>query len=234
MKPFYILLIAILSHLCATAQSSLKLELKSGYAASHMKDLKALLVNYERQSDFPLKTTNNFEPFFSFGGTATIAFRKWEMGADLTLLSTGGRVHYKDYSGEVGFDILCKSVSFGMIARYTVLEHNKVTGFLSMMLHANSSNVKFNEFFKLGDDNESNTFQAQSVGILATPMLGANYAVTKSFYAGMRLGFSVDTGGGLHAKGNRDAILVNDNGDQLLTNWSGLKAEVAVGFKLPI
>lgn len=228
----FILPILIACAVESLGQPHVHVELKTGYASSHMEDLKNALRIYKMNAPVPVVITDDFQPFFTFGGTAMIAFHRWELGLDFNYLSAGGRAHYKDYSGETGFDILATARSVGFVGRYTVIQKSKVSGFVSTLISGHSSDFEFNEFLYIGDDKQDNGFDARSFSFLITPMIGANYKINTLLYAGARLGFSLDTVGGLHLKGNPDAHIVNDDGDQLLTNWSGFKTELAIGVKL--
>src|SRR5690349_8276533 len=92
---FSLLWIAIIIS-SANAQLPVALEIKTGYSFYQMKDLRATVDDFEKNSNTLITITDNFPPFLSFGATASLTVKKCEFGLDYTFCSTGSRAQYSD------------------------------------------------------------------------------------------------------------------------------------------
>ncbi len=93
----------LLSQLSVNAQVSpgrLSFSVSTGYACFNMHHLKELNDEIESQLPFSVKSVDNFDPGFYFGGSIqTIFFSKVLVGIIYQYYTTGSRIGQKDYSG---------------------------------------------------------------------------------------------------------------------------------------
>ncbi len=213
-------------------QVSISLEAKTGYSSYAMDELSHTLNYYQENSNLPLKITNDYPAYLTFGGSALGGFKKFEIGVDYSYLSTGGRAHYKDYSGEVGYDQLAVAHSIGLLARYSLFQEGRFSLKGSLLIARLASQVNFSEFIRIGSSQNEDKLEVVSTSVGISPMIESIYNFTDWLYVGLRVGGFVDTNGELHLSNNTDAKLIDDTNKQVHSQWSGFRSEFFIGVKL--
>lgn len=209
------------------------IELKLGYSAYAMEDLSKLLTYQNSQSNIPLKTTADFPPFATFGTRIFGKFRQLDTGIDYTYLSTGGRVHYRDYSGQIGFDQMAVAHAVGVFVGGSFVKHYHFTLRGSFLLSLYSSTVNFTQYVSVGDYSEAKKLSTISRSVVVVPSIEPVFTLTPWLYTGVRIGIGLDTQGSLRLKENHEAKLIDDQKEPITTNWSGFRSEVFLGIHLP-
>jgi hypothetical protein len=214
------------------AQLSISLEVKTGYSSYAMNELSHTLHYYQENSNLPLKVTNDYPVYLTFGGSITGKFERFEIGVDYCYYSTGARSHYKDYSGEAGFDQIAIAHAIGLFGKYILFEKNAFRLKASLLISLYTSSVNFNEYLRTLDLQIENKLEVVSKSVGITPMIEPVYHFTNTLYAGIRVGFCFDTEAVLHLKDNIDAQLIDNSNKPVHTQWSGLRSEFFVGVRL--
>lgn len=227
-----LLLLLLLSCRFGYAQPEVNVELKTGYGAYAMGALRPITTEYRTNTNYAVKITDNFPAFVNFGASGSIVLESWEFGVDYTYLSTGARAHYEDYSGELGFDQLAKAHAISSFARYSLLRKPKFQLKASLALSYYISQLDMNQYFRIGEEKQEDRFEVVSGSVAMTPMAGSVFKITKSIYTGFRVGYCVDLKGGLHVRKDKELKLLDDAGDQIHTDWSGIRSEVFVGVRV--
>ena len=231
MRNFLLSLLLLCSFLHGYAQPKVNLEIKSGYGAYAMDALRPLTREYTTNTNYA-KITDNFPAFINFGGSGSIVLDPWEFGVEYTYFSTGARAHYEDYSGELGFDQLVKAHAIGAFARYSFLRKPKFQLTASLALSNYISQLDMNQYMRIGDEKQEEGLEVVSGSVAITPMAGPVFKITNSIYTGFRVGYCVDLKGGLHVRKDKELKLLDDVGDQIHTDWSGVRSEVFVGVRV--
>ncbi len=209
------------------------IEFKSGYSTYAMNDLQKLSAYQKSHSNIPLKITADFPPFVTFGTRIFVKFKQVETGIDYTYLSTGGRVHYRDYSGQIGFDQIAVAHAVGIFAGGQFVEHHRFTLKGSLLISLYSSTVNFNQYVNVGNYSESVLLGTISKSVVITPSIEPVFSLTPWMYTGIRIGAGLDTRGGLRLKENHEAKLIDDRKEAITTDWSGFRSELFLGIHLP-
>lgn len=214
------------------SQPEVNVELKTGYGTYAMGALRPITIEYKNNVDYGVKITDNFPGFMNFGAAVSMALHAWEFGVDYTYLSTGARAHYKDYSGELGFDQIAKAHAISSVARYAFVSKPKFELKASLGLSYYISQLDMNQYFRIGEDKEAERFEVVSGSVAITPTAGPVFKLNKFIYTGLRIGYCVDLKGGLHVRKDKELKLLDDADEQIKTDWSGLRSEVFLGIKL--
>jgi hypothetical protein len=185
MKTLRLFLLLLLVAPTAQAQLSGGFEVKTGYAGYAMNELGRTVTNYAQMTGYDLlKVTDNYPAYVTFGGAAFMGYGKWEWGIDYTYYTTGARAHYKDYSGEMGFDQVATAHSIGIFGRCELMQRGRFQLKGSLLLSNNFSTVKMNEYMTEGSIQEENKLEVVSYSVAFTPMISPVFKLNKLFYGG--------------------------------------------------
>lgn len=193
------------------------------YSLNDMRDmnstiLKNLPVKGKITDDFPM------QPFYNIGilyqATDLLSF-----GISGSFNTTGSRISYKDYSGELQVDNILTSWSPGVAARLKLI-NKAVNLYGETRISYAFSKLEMKE--KIITYNDKKSFK--SGAIQAEPKLRLAYN-TGSIEFGANAGYLIDTGSKNRLVGNRDAFLqFNDTKKPVKTNWSGIRLSASVCY----
>src|SRR6188768_3658563 len=80
---------------------TLKLEGVASFGSYAQRDFKDLMRQDQKTSPYPLKIVNDYPAYFNYTARFRIGFNKFSFGHNFKLMSSGAKLHYRDYSGEV-------------------------------------------------------------------------------------------------------------------------------------
>ncbi len=202
-----------------------------GYGSYDMTDLK---VNLKTQLDasgvIPLRITERFPNQLYVGALHHLTFEEFETGIRYSYHSTGGRAHYKDYSGEAGFDITMSAHNLGTFARTDFVNKQKfiLKGILAGSLCFTYGNIK--NYIIVGKESDLLSVDLYSFSFLLEPFIETKFKILPFLHVGTRLGAALNFGGGLRLAENTKAKLVDNNGKPIRANWSGFRNEITVAL----
>lgn len=208
-------------------------EMKVGYSTYSMRDL-SKFQRLQTTSPVPVKVTNDFPGNLTGGVSLYYSIHKnVETGVDYTYNNTIGRVHYRDYSGEIGIDQKAIAHAFGAFTRLTFFEKGdfKLKG--TAMLSLWRSQINFDQYLRMGTNNEQTQFAVVSNNVGITGAIEPVYRLNDQTYIGARIGGMLEIPGPLHLKGEPRATLQYDNGTVISAHWSGFRSEIYIGFTMP-
>src|SRR5512145_739221 len=84
-----------------------------GYGQCMMQDLKDFQVLRLQELSLPAKITEEFPWTFHFSGEFNVQFKKCSAGFSYFFLTSGSRISYSDYSGEMDMDVTAIAHGFG-------------------------------------------------------------------------------------------------------------------------
>jgi len=180
------------------------------------------------------KTVSYFPSFPSFGSNIDFKItNKSVVGLHLDYMSTGGRVHYKDYSGEAVMDQLLHAYKAGPQFRTKInrSENWKLLAFFE--ISAVYTGLSIIEEISVGSYTESIEWEFKSWNMAAFPGLMLNRNIKNiSCYTG--IGFEVER------HGNLEQITEHRNYTFLYTlyhkkfnaQWDGVRAFLGIGILL--
>ncbi len=223
-----LLLIFFIQHAAHTQTISIRIN--SGINFFNMKDLKEyqgmMNVNW-----FGTKAVKSFPPYFNYQLQTTLHFSQHIEGGIYTdYTSTGGRLDYKDYSGEIRYDQVVSRFSIGALFEYKIFKVDIFSIDLSSKLSYQTSKLKLESLLQLQGDEQSRTSEYTSDGIGIEPGAAAGYSY--SFFlirleASYQLSFS-----GAYTSGGHKLNNVSETLGDISPEWNCFKLAITVGVTI--
>lgn len=228
---YSIVIISFLASIPVSGQ--FRTSLSVGYGTYRMSNLKAF--QKELLADFPedSRITEDFPGYLYYDLTiAQPLSDQLRMGISATYGSTGGRLSYKDYSGEVTGNQLVRYLGVGVPFKLSVYDNPDKELSLNLVLTPQvSMNWLTLEFYsRLNNQSDESRYKFRSLNFAIEPGISA----TKSFglweidFFG---GYNVNVvKGNLFFTKNEEAYLQDANGDPVKIDLSGLRFSLGVAY----
>lgn len=214
--------------------SQVQLSLSSGYSTYSMSQLKEFQTEMKSQFPVEAKITSSFPGYIYHEFSGAYQFGDHFLsGISLTYGSTGGKIHYRDYSGEMGNEQVAKYFEIGLPLSWKIpLQENK----LNMHLQLRPSWILGN--LSMSYESEINSkkavdeveFKSTNVGFQPSVMverkigplfLFLSCAYNQNVYKSK-----------LFFKENDDYYLLNSKFEKVRADWSGLRVGLGVSYTL--
>lgn len=231
MNRLLLLLLAIFTTLNLSAQSA-GIELNLGYGFYEMDSFKKLLDYYKSESGLTYKQLSNYEPDINLGGTFVVGVGKFETGLDYRYFKTEGELQSDDNGRISGVKFDAVSHALGLFGRHPVIYSEKFQLKLGALASVYSSKAGLTEYSVAANVRQENMREIISKSIVVTGTLEPVYYITGGVYFGLRAGYAYDFTGALHEKKDVDKKLVLDPGDEVRTNWTGIRTDFFIGLRL--
>ncbi len=138
------------------------------------------------------------------------------IGPAMSYFSTGGRLHYADYSGEVSFDQIAECFMVGLHVKGLVSNQaKKVRMYVAATVSAVFTNLEYQSYFALGAQTESSASKASIVNYSFRPALCFQRSIIQNLYAEAHIGYDLQ-----FVKGDPKV------------EWDGLRCGIAIGYNL--
>lgn len=230
MKLMRLLLLLMIA---TPAWAQLKVGLATGYGSYAMGDMKAL--QKELLKDFPAgaRITEEFPAFLYYELNATYLLNEtFTVGGLVNYGSTGGRINYTDYSGEVSGNQLIQFVSAGAWLGLQLTGYEKnFRVHLDVRPQFSYSFLNLEFYSRLGNYDDEESIKFNSLNLAIEPGIRAEYYRT-------RIGVNIFAGYNINAiKGdliwseNENAYLQNEDGDKIYLDLSGFRVQVGVFYR---
>jgi hypothetical protein len=205
------------------------------YGTYSMSQLHSFQGELQKKTSVQAKNVHAFPAYWGYQGKFYLIAKRFEFGFTAGVNSTGARTSWRDYSGEVRYDQLAKVVHLGVGCQFRL---NKEAGrswetFLSIKTETSSTDYNFNYFLELdGTTISDEKYDFTSKSIVSTP----SFIVRKNFFGQIfisgSVGFLLDLGGDLKYNKDKKLYFLNNAGEPLSTNWTGLRLGITAGVKL--
>ena len=195
-----------------------------------MKTQKELQEGFLQHIDLPLKPVHTFPPYLTFGGEAVFkSFDLSAIGLWIDYTSTGGTLHYKDYSGYARIDQLLKCVQPGFFYQWQVNSSYQWPFFVTSHFSAVFSKETIHTELVVGATSTIEQIDLKSVNFGFRPgiMLQRKF---DNFVAQANLGYDFQTDGQL--KTDNDAVVTTPDSKDLTAQWGGLRFGIGIGVLL--
>jgi hypothetical protein len=153
------------------------------------------------------------------------------LGGVLQHFSTGGRIHFQDYSGEIRVDQLSAATSIGVVLNYQSKQSEIFDIGFGLSLNYVFSGFSSSFLMKIGDETESETLDFSSSSIAIEPSIIPSLKIWE-FRLGLSLSYFINFPGTLESDDIPDAFLINRSGDEVTINWSGFRSGILVSLTL--
>jgi hypothetical protein len=207
----------------------------AGVGTYAMNDLKALNKNFNSQSFIPMHTTNNFDPYYTFGlRYITPLSKNISGGMDVNGCSTGSRLSYSDYSGLMHIDQTIQSINISAVAAFMLVNNVKNTFAFDPQLGVSFSKLKIQSAIAIGSNSQSEEYQLQSVNLFGEPGFSYIGWITKSntLGIGLRVGYNVTILKGKLYFRNDDNAFLQGGSKPAGADWSGLRTHLSLHYRL--
>lgn len=230
----YLFAIIVFGPLFVQAQTTLSIS--TGHGSYLMSDMKVFQKQIDH--DFPVnaRITESFPAFVFFQASVVMQPKDpfFFKAVSIAFGSTGGRVHYSDYSGAIGFDQLLNFISASGFVGGTLAFEEKylfVQAGLKPGIVMSGLNMKF--YQQMGDEESRESYKFTSLNLTAEPTI----LLTKEFgrvgvhaFAGYNI---TVVSGKLFSKENEGAFLIGSDNKPLKADWTGYRFGVGLDYTLP-
>lgn len=184
------------------------------YGMYNMKELQKQII--KTYSPLPIKSVLQFPGYLNH--SVSIDYYLSDnilFGINATYLTTGGRNHLKDYSGEYKTDLLINAFQLGIQSEYTKPINKKTAIFYNLKVGVIHSNLDITEnltVYYVDSLTSSSNYIEWSP--FFEPTIGISYNITKKIQAKLSIGVNIDTS---------TAILID---------WSGFRSKIGMSYSL--
>jgi len=193
-----------------------------------MQELKDFNSNIIQSLPVDAKIVDNFPQTGFIEGNLLYNFKAIYLGGSFIYHSTGSRISYNDYSGELKYDQIVSSYSFGPIVKFKLFKEKRVNINPYISTNIIYTDFRFEETQVIFNEEISYDTKMQSAGIIFNIGLEALYKY-KWTALGVFIGYSQDTFGELYLDGQK---VYNESGNQIRTNWSGIRYGLNMNFEI--
>jgi hypothetical protein len=151
------------------------------------------------------------------------------LGGFYDYATTGGRVHYSDYSGEVKADQIANAYSVGGIISLNASDDELLKLDVSLSARLIFSDLDNEFLLRIGEDEQKETLSFSSFSFGIEPTITPSI-VLSNFNLGLPVSYLVSIPTTLEYSRNSNAYLVNNSGDKVSIDWSGLKLGLLVKY----
>ena len=205
-----------------------------GAGKCNMQELKDLQQSTLYSLGIPeARIADDFPVTLHYTGDVRWRFNRLSAGLSYYFLTSGSRICYSDYSGELNFDIIASAHSFGPSLSYALLNIDRFTVNSSINSLFSFSRVSFVDYLKIYDESETSELKTSSTSFGILPAVEACYNLSR-LHMGIRMGYLLDTKGFLHEEFNRKYYLVDKNGEKVRTSWTGYNLDFIVGYTFSV
>lgn len=224
----------VLSFICfLNFESRAQIFVKANYNffdMSSLKNLQSDILSDIKNQGIEARITESYPAFFGFqAGLLFPLEEKYFIGGFFDHTSTGGRVHYSDYSGVLKADQIAKANSIGGIFSFKAT--NKELFNLDIQLSARFIFISFdNEFLiRIGEEQEKQKYSFSSFSFGIEPGVVPSL-VLSSFNIGLSVSYLLSLSTTLEYDDYDEAYLTSSSGEKVGINWSGLKLGLLVYY----
>jgi hypothetical protein len=199
-----------------------------------MSDMKAFQEELHQDLAFDTRVTSSFPGYWFYELSLTsILPNNMVLGGNLSYGSTGGRIHYRDYSGEIGSDQRIHFFSLVPSLGTSFTGHDESWRFLvDLRPGMIYSKFQFDVYQRIGQTQDAKDLSFTSINFSVQPTV----TVQKEFG---RFGVHATVGyhatvvrGKLYLKDGGKAYLLDRKGDEVYADWSGIRLGVGAHINI--
>jgi len=215
-RKLYLLLMICFTTLCGSSQT-LRISYESGYGTYNLHNLKALQIYMSEQiNGLPVKALVRFPGYINHSASIGYYLTKNNiLGINVSYLTSGGRNHLSDYSGEYKLDMILNGYQFGLEDEHIFKLNNKFDINANIKIGCIKSNLNITEYIKINDlDSNTTSDQYKQTSYFVEPSLNISYHFNKAI--GVRAGLGY----------NLNSSTFNNN----LIDWSGFRTRLGIAY----
>jgi hypothetical protein len=185
-------------------------------------------------SNIPAKIVESFPPFYGFKGGFLISMQKgdtntFSVGGVGEYTSTGGRVHYKDYSGEVRADEMASVVSIGGVINIKKKINETFSVSYQMSIRYFYSSLRYSLLAQVGGSGTSEMLEFFSSSAGIEPAILPTWEILGTQF-GLAVSYLVYFPTALKSENYSGRYLINRSRNKVRIDWSGFRIGVLLGY----
>lgn len=229
----YSIIFLLMLNIIVLGQKNIKLFTSLNYCNYSLSDLKkqqSEVLNGLITENIPAKITDSYPAYFGFKGGFLISLIEKEkstfsIGPSIQHFSSGGRIHYEDYSGKVVMDQLVNSIGIGAVVQYELHSSSNFDLGLNFTLNYFFSGFENNLQFQVGSSTQSENLEFSSTSFGLEPEIIPSFKIG-IIQIGASISYLIYSSSNLEFDDISEAYLVFENGNKVNLEWSGFR----IGF----
>ncbi len=185
----------------------------------HLENISVAVVD-----EFPDFYTHDFSVSMSINPTINL-------GISIGFLSSGGKLHYSDYSGEISIKNYLDCFIIGPFIELNIINKESFRILCKLDARLSSTDLKIIQDFTLLQTSISEQLDFVSTGINIEPSIAIEYNLSILSFR-LELGYSMDFSDALHLKDDEDVKLITSGSDEVIPDWSGKRIGFVLGIRL--
>ncbi|MBK7228122.1 MAG: hypothetical protein IPH97_04475 [Ignavibacteriales bacterium] len=232
-KLFYVFIGIMLFSIVLYSQDQYNfIRIKGGYGSYSMYDMENIqnfIVSAYKQQNIKASTVDQFPSFWNFElQFSRNLFNSIYITGSMGFSSTGGRVHYRDFSGEVKLDQLVKANSFGLGVEYCFNPAESFKYYTGLHFNLVFSTLEMNDFIRIYNETNNEVTKFESSGVGFEPLGAIEYELEPFFFR-LEMGFLLNLNGPYYLQDSNDLIL-KVSGDEISPDWTGYRFGFSFGI----
>jgi hypothetical protein len=218
MKNTIIYVVLFFISISISAQS-IRFSYEPGYGIYSLDNLKKEQINFSKQiNGLPVKAVVQFPDYINHSASIGFYMDKNNIfGFNVSYLTTGGRNHLSDYSGEYKLDMILNGYQVGIESEHIINLENKFDMNFNFKMGLIQSNLNTTEYLIIyGLDSKTSTDYYSETSFFLEPNLNVSYHITKGIAIKVGVGYNLNTS--------------SFNGT--LIDWSGPRARIGISYSL--
>jgi len=214
----------------------LKVTLSTGYGTYTMGDMKSL--QEELQEGYPVdaKITESFPGYAYYDLSVTKQTgERFVIGGYFTYGSTGGRIHYEDYSGEVSSNQLVRYYSLGFPLGIMIsddLDANAWNFQLDFKPHFTMGELLLEFSSRIGSQRDAGSYEFRSFNFGIEPGFTAERRIGDKWGIDLFAGYNLTVvQGKLFFNETEGAYLQNEQNQAIGLDFSGLRVMLGLSYR---
>ena len=198
------------------------IRIKGGYGSYSMGDMEKIqnfIVSTYKQQNIKASVVDKFPSFWNFElQFSRNLFNSFYIIGSMGFSSTGGRVHYGDFSGEVKLDQLVKANSFGLGAEYCFNPEETLKYYTGLHFNLVFSTLEMNDFIRIYNETDKQVTKFESSGFGFEPLMAIEYELEPFFFR-LDMSFFLNLNGPYYFQDSNDLELKLD-GNEVSPDWT--------------
>jgi hypothetical protein len=228
MRVLILVILQLFLFLSVHAQEKSSLIFRIGMGNYSMKSQKLFQNDFSKRLGIPFRKVHEFPNFPTFGGAMGFTISDAaSMGLWGEFASTGGRLHYSDYSGHAMLDQVLTSFQIGPYFQVRLNKSDAWPFYFTAHGSVSTTTENIKSEFKVWSQSELERIKlkATNFGLRPGLMLGHSVGVLN-----FQLGFGGEIQSARKLADNKENVIMTSDRKELSAQWSGWRTTLGVGF----
>jgi hypothetical protein len=230
MKNIVVLIVLILPGYCF---SQIHVSLSTGLAGFNMKEMKKHQLELRAQFPVDAKVIESFPAFWSYDLSLTGKLSdRVRIGGSIGFTSTGGRIHYRDYSGEMECEQLTTAWVPAFQSELLLNPKGKLPVSLTCAAGAMLGRYSLDFSLEVNNSSDSDNLKFKSTNFFLEPGIMANKRIVGKLSALVKAGYNINVFKSRQDwVEDKDLFLQDGSGKEVRLDWSGFRLGVGLSFE---